>query len=163
MERKRILVVDDEPGVLEIVRTNLEWEGYQVLEAQDGLEGLKAARQSRPDLVILDVMMPGLNGWQVLQAIEADPDLAGTPVILLTVVEDDLSRIQGLEMGAVEYICKPFNPLDLVQTVHMVLEELDVRSRDAHRRQIIQQRKQLMKPLEDLFGEEPAEGGGPAK
>jgi len=159
MERKRILVVDDEPGVLEIVRTNLEWEGYQVLEAQDGLEGLKAARQSHPDLVILDVMMPGLNGWQVLQAIEADPDLAGTPVIMLTVVEDDLSMIQGLEMGAVEYICKPFNPLDLVQTVRMVLEELDARSRDARRRQIIQRRKQFMKPLEDLFGDEPPEEG----
>lgn len=157
MEPKRILVVDDEPGVLEIVRINLEWEGYQVLEAQDGMEGLKAARQSHPDLVILDVMMPGLNGWQVLQAIEADPNLAGTPVIMLTVVEDDLSMIQGLEMGAVEYICKPFNPVELVQAVHMVLEELDARSRDAHRRQIIQRRKQFMRPLETLFGDEASE------
>lgn len=157
MEGKRILVVDDEPGVLEIVRTNLEWEGYQVLEAQDGREALEVARRDHPDLVILDVMLPEWNGWKVLQAIEADPDLAGTPVIMLTVVDDDVSMIQGLEMGAVEYICKPFNPVELVQTVRMVLEELDPRSRDAHRRQIIQRRKQFMKALDDLFGDAPAE------
>lgn len=162
MNGKRILVVDDEPGLREIVRVNLEWEGYQVMEAQDGQEALEMARETPPDLVILDVMMPRLNGWQALQAIESAPDLAGTPVIMLTVIDDEAAMIQGLEMGAIEYICKPFSPLELVHKVHTLLEELDARGRDAHRRQVIQKRKQFMKPLDQLFEgrENEAEEGG---
>ena len=154
MEKKYILVVDDEPGVREIIRTNLEWEGYEVIEARDGHEALQLVRSRRPDLIILDVMMPERNGWEVLRAIEADAALAGTPVVMLTVVVDEGAMIQGLEMGAVEYLAKPFSPRDLVNVVHLVANELDARGRDAYRRQTIQRRKQFMQPLHRLFPSE---------
>jgi DNA-binding response OmpR family regulator len=148
---KRILVVDDEPGVLEIVQINLEWEGYLVLRAQDGRQGLALAQEARPDLMILDVMMPEVSGWQVLQAIEADVTLAVMPVIMLSVVGDDEALVQGLEMGAVDYVTKPFNPVDLVHTVHMMLEDLDAQGRDAHRREIIERCKQGTHSLHQRF------------
>jgi DNA-binding response OmpR family regulator len=149
--KKTILVVDDEPGLREIVRTNLEWEGYEVVEAADGVEALRLIRERRPDLVVLDVMMPGMNGWEVLQAIEADVALAGTPIVMHTVVADESAVIQGLEMGAVAYLAKPFSPRELVDAVRLVTEDLDARGRDAYRRHLIQRRKQFMQPLHRLF------------
>lgn len=148
---KTILVIDDEPGIIEIVRVNLELEGYRVLAAHDGVAGLEAVRAERPDLLILDVMMPRMSGWEVLHHIEADLATTDLPVIMLTVKAADADVVRGLEEGAVEYITKPFDPVDLVQRVHFVLEQADWRGRDAHRRQIMDHRRRLTKPLQDLF------------
>ena len=150
---KRILVVDDEPGIVEIVRVNLEAEGYQVTVARDGAEGLEAIQAQSPDLVILDVMMPRMSGWEVLRHVETDLRTAGLPVIMLTVKAGDMDVVRGLEQGAVEYITKPFDPMNLVEGVRFVLEQTDVRGRAAHRRQLMERRRRFAKPLHDLFGE----------
>ena len=144
---KKILVVDDEPGIVEIVRVNLEREGYDICEALDGQEGWDQVRSEKPDLVILDVMMPRMNGLELLERIEADPHICGVPVILLTVRARDMDVIQGLEKGAVEYLTKPFDPLNLVRVVRRILEESDQREREAHRQRLLEQRKRSMKSL----------------
>ena len=152
VRQKTVLVVDDEPGIIEIVQANLEAEGYEVRSAQNGLEGLKSIRESLPDLVILDVRMPEMNGWEVLERVEADPETAGLPIMMLTVRSEEEDFIRGLEKGAVEYVTKPFDPIGVACQVRWLLEESDHRGRDAHRRQLIAKRKRLMRPLEGLFG-----------
>ncbi|MBM4467800.1 MAG: response regulator [Chloroflexi bacterium] len=148
---KKVLVVDDEPGVIEIVRANLEWEGFTVSEASDGLEALEQVRAEAPDLVILDVMLPGLDGWGVLERIEANPETAGLPVIMLTVKDTDADIVRGLEGGAVEYVTKPFDPVGLAQLVRLLLEKPDRRELDARRRRLLELKKRLMKPLSRWF------------
>jgi len=148
---KTVLVIDDEPGIVEIVRVNLEAEGYAVIAAQDGVEGLEAIHAQRPDLVILDVMMPRMSGWEVLRHVEADLDTCGVPVIMLTVKASDMDVVRGLEEGAVEYITKPFDPVILVQRVRFVLEQVDLRGRDVHRRQLMECRRRFTRPLQELF------------
>lgn len=138
---KKILVVDDEPGVVEIVRVNLEWEGYDICEAFDGREGWEKARSEKPDLVILDVMMPQMSGLELLTRLQADPQLCTVPVIMLTVRAEDMDVIQALEKGAVEYLTKPFDPLNLVRVVREILEELDQPGREAHRQRLLEQIK----------------------
>jgi DNA-binding response OmpR family regulator len=146
-QSKKILVVDDEPGVVEIVRVNLEWEGYDICEAFDGQEGWDKVRSEKPDLVILDVMMPQMSGLELLDRIKADSHICGVPVIMLTVRAKDMDVIQALEKGAVEYLTKPFDPLNLVRVVKKILEELDRRGREAHRQHLLEQRKRSMKSL----------------
>jgi DNA-binding response OmpR family regulator len=146
-KNKKILVVDDEPGVVEIVRVNLEWEGYDICEAFDGQEGWDKVRSEKPDLVILDVMMPQMSGLELLERIEADPHISGVPVIVLTVRANDMDVIQALEKGAVEYLTKPFDPLNLVRMVKKILEESDRREREAHRQRLLEQRRRSMKSL----------------
>jgi len=148
---KTILVIDDEPGIVEIVRVNLEAEGYRVLFAYDGVAGLEAIREAHPDLVILDVMMPRMSGWEVLRHVEADLATAGLPIIMLTVKAGDMDVVRGLEQGAVEYITKPFDPLHLVERVRFVLEQTDLRGRESYRRQAMARRRRFTKPLQDLF------------
>lgn len=147
---KKILVVDDEPGVVEIVRVNLEWEGYEICEAFDGQEGWDKVRSEKPDLVILDVMMPKMSGLELLERIEADPYLCSVSVIMLTVRAEDMDVIRALEKGAVEYLTKPFEPIDLVRVVKKILEELDQRGREAHRRRLLEQGKRSMKSLGEV-------------
>jgi len=148
---KKVLVVDDEPGVIEIVRANLEWEGFTVSEASDGLQALEKVRAEAPDLVILDVMLPGLDGWDVLERIAANPETAGLPVIMLTVKDADADVVRGLEGGAVEYVTKPFDPVGLAQLVRLLLEKPDRRELDARRRRLLELKKRLMKPLSRWF------------
>lgn len=131
-QNKKILIVDDEPGVVEIVRVNLEWEGYDICEAFDGQEGWDIVRSEKPDLVILDIMMPKMSGLELLERIKADPHISDMPVIILTVRAKDEDVIQGLEQGAVKYLTKPFDPLNLVRVVRKILEESDRRGREAH-------------------------------
>jgi len=147
---KKILIVDDEPGVVEIVRVNLEWEGYDICEAFDGQEGWDKVRSEKPDLVILDVMMPTLSGLELLECIKADPHICGVPVIMLTVRARDMDVIQGLEKGAVEYLTKPFDPVNLVRVVKKVLEESDRREQEAHRQRLLEQMKRSMKSLGEV-------------
>jgi CheY-like chemotaxis protein len=120
-ERRRILVVDDEPDVLLLCRVNLEFEGYEVVEAADGEAALERLRERRVDAVLLDVMMPRMDGWQVLEAIKADEDLAEVPVVMLTAKVQDQDQIRGWSQGAAEYITKPFSPLALSQVLQDVL------------------------------------------
>jgi len=139
-----ILVVDDDPDICEIVQVNLEGAGYDVVVASDGAAGLDAARRLQPDLIILDVLMPELDGWQVLEAIERDPDIAGRPVIMLTCKGDDQDILRGLGQGAVEYVTKPFYPENLVASVKILLDVFDASMRDHRRQQLIARRQRLI-------------------
>jgi DNA-binding response OmpR family regulator len=109
----RILVADDEPHLLRLVKFRLEREGYEVLTAADGEEALEAARTERPDLCILDVMMPKRNGFDVLREIRADARCAGMKVLMLTARAQDRDVDAGFGLGADDYITKPFSPQDL--------------------------------------------------
>jgi len=116
-----ILVVDDEPDVIEIVRFRLEKDGYTVLSAEDGRAGLTAAIEKSPDLVVLDVMMPGLDGFEVLFQMKNHPKTKDTPVVMLTAKTDMSSISKGWGMDVDNYVTKPFNVDDLAKTVHNVL------------------------------------------
>jgi DNA-binding response OmpR family regulator len=144
VEKQMILVADDEPGLREIVRVNLEAEGYRVLEAADGIEALQAVEQARPDLLILDIAMPRLDGWQVLHRLEAQPATAGLPVLVLTARASEEDVLRGLEEGAVQYITKPFYPEDLVASVKIVLNVFSTQMREQYRRQLIAKRRKLV-------------------
>ena len=113
-----VLVVDDEPRMIRFIRMNLELEGYQVVEASDGIEALDQVRKHMPDLVVMDVMMPKMDGFETLRLLR---EITTVPVILLTVRSDEDDRIRGLELGADDYITKPFSPRELVSRVNAVL------------------------------------------
>lgn len=118
---RRVLIVDDEPDLLELVRYNLQAEGYKVLTARDGLEGLRMAKAEKMDLAILDLMMPGMDGNELCRAIRSNPATSGLPVIMLTAKSGDVDKIVSLEIGADDYITKPFNPRELVARVRALL------------------------------------------
>jgi DNA-binding response OmpR family regulator len=118
---KTVLVVDDEQDILDLVRFRLEHDGYRVLTASDGQTGLTLAQQERPDLCILDVMMPKLSGLEVLARLRADPATAATRVILLTARGQDADVDRGFELGAQDYVTKPFSPKELRRRVHAQL------------------------------------------
>ncbi len=105
--KKRILVVDDEPRMRRFVRMNLDLEGYEVLEADTGLAALEKVRDDMPDLVLLDVAMPEMDGFETLERIR---EVSAVPVIMLTVKSDEADRIHGLDLGADDYVTKPFSP-----------------------------------------------------
>jgi CheY-like chemotaxis protein len=134
---RRVLVVDDEPDVLLLCRVNLEFEGYEVVEATDGEAALAAAREHRPDAVLLDVMMPKLDGWQVLEALKSDPELRHIPVVVLTAKVQDEDQIRGWSQGAADYITKPFSPLALSQVLQDVLAT-DPEEEERRRRMILE-------------------------
>jgi len=119
----RILVVDDEPRIVDVVRAYLQREGHVVEVAHDGDAALAAARHTPPDLVVLDVMLPGRTGFDVLRALRAESD-PGPAVILLTARDDVIDRVAGLELGADDYVTKPFEPRELVARVGAVLRRL---------------------------------------
>lgn len=118
---QRILVVDDDRSIIKVIKVYLEQSGYQVLTASDGEEALHFLRRERPDLVILDVMMPNRDGWEVTRIVRADPGLAATPIIMLTARVEDTDKIIGLELGADDYVTKPFNMRELVARVKALL------------------------------------------
>jgi|SRR5882724_7039497 len=118
-----ILVVDDEPPILELVRFTLEDEQIRVLEAGDGLQALETALAARPDLILLDVQMPRLDGLEVCRRLRADASLAGTRIVMLTAAGQDGDRARGLAAGADEYLTKPFSPLALFTLVRSLLPE----------------------------------------
>jgi DNA-binding response OmpR family regulator len=129
----RILVVDDQPDIRLMCRVNLHLEGYEVLEAADGDAGLQLVRSGQPDLILLDVMMPGVDGWQVLETLKQDPKTAAIPVILLTARVQREDEIRGWTSGAADYLPKPFNPSTLTEVVRRTLlhENDDARRRRA--------------------------------
>ncbi len=116
-----ILVVDDDHSIVNVLRSYLEQSGYTVLTAYDGNSALLAIRQGRPDLVVLDLMLPGRDGWAITQLVRADSTLAALPIILVTARVDDSDKILGLELGADDYITKPFNGHEVVARVNALL------------------------------------------
>ncbi len=119
---KTILVVDDAPNIVELVRLYLEGAGYATIVATDGPSAVELHRRHHPDLVLLDVMLPGMDGFEVCRAIRREAD---TPVIMLTARTDDIDAIVGLELGADDYVTKPFNPRALVARVKAILRRTD--------------------------------------
>ena len=124
MAKGTILVIDDERDLIDLVRYNLEKEGFEVIAATDGQSGLEVASKHAPDLVVLDLMMPGFDGLQVCQRLRADPRTARMPVIMLTAKATEADRIVGLELGADDYITKPFSPQEVVARVKAVLRRV---------------------------------------
>lgn len=115
---KKILIVEDEANIRELLRLYLEREGYTVLEAENGVEGIKKWKSDKPDMLLLDVMMPVMDGWAVCREIRAESDV---PIIMLTAKGETADRVSGLEMGADDYIVKPFEVKELLARVHAVL------------------------------------------
>jgi len=118
MANEKVLVVDDEPKIVRVVKAYLEREGFQVLEAYDGRQALDLARAERPSLVVLDLMLPEISGWDVCRALRRESEI---PVLMLTARDDDTDKIVGLELGADDYVTKPFNPKELVARVRAIL------------------------------------------
>jgi len=120
--KKRILIVDDEPRMRRFVHMNLDLEGYEVMEAENGLKALERVREDLPDLVVLDVMMPDLDGFETLERIR---ETSSVPVIMLTVKSDEDDRIRGLDLGADDYVTKPFSPRELSSRIRAVLRRVE--------------------------------------
>ena len=139
-----ILVIDDEAPIRLLCRVNLEAEGMSVLEARDGPSGLERAREARPDLVLLDVMMPGLDGWGVAEQLLQQRDTAAIPIIFLTARAEFRDRARGLDIGGVDYITKPFNPVELAPLVRSLLERLRSGERDELRSEKLAELRTLM-------------------
>jgi phosphate regulon transcriptional regulator PhoB len=126
----KILVVDDERDIVDLIAYNLEKEGFSIARAYDGEEALKTIASEKPDLMILDLMLPGVQGLDVCRSIRKDPETAGLPIIMLTAKSDEIDRILGLEIGADDYITKPFSIRELIARVRAVLRRTAVREPD---------------------------------
>lgn len=132
----RVLVVDDEAAIRLLCRVNLEASGMEVVEASDGLAGLAAAEEHRPDVVLLDVMMPALNGWDVAR--ELLERGSTTPIIFLTALADQSARVKAYEHGGVGYILKPFDPVALAEYVQSAVSRIERGERNDLRRSILE-------------------------
>ena len=117
----RILIVEDEMNIRQLVRYNLEKDGFQIFEAADGLQGLKLAKIEKPDLVLLDLMLPEMDGLEVCRMLKGNPSTAALPIIMLTAKSEEIDKVIGLELGADDYMTKPFSPRELVARVKAVL------------------------------------------
>ena len=117
----RILVVDDEPEIIELVEFNLKQAGYAVITAADGAEALKKARSHPPDLIVLDVMLPEMDGFEICKALRLDAATAKIPIVMLTAKAAEIDRVLGLELGADDYLTKPFSPRELLLRVKKIL------------------------------------------
>jgi two-component system alkaline phosphatase synthesis response regulator PhoP len=140
----KVLVIDDEEPIRLLCRVNLEAEGMEVLEAPDGPRGLEQARGRNPDVILLDVMMPGLDGWRVAEELLADPETREIPIIFLTARAEFRDRARGLDIGGVDYVTKPFNPLELAPLVEGLLERIGRGERDELRGEKIAELRSLM-------------------
>ena len=139
----RVLVIDDEAPIRLLCRVNLEAEGMTVLEAPDGPSGVRATREESPDVVLLDVMMPGLDGWKVAEELLADPATAQIPIVFLTARADLRDRARGMDAGGIDYITKPFNPVELASLVRGVLGAVERGERERLRSDKVAQLREL--------------------
>jgi len=140
----RILVIDDEAPIRLLCRVNLEAAGMEVREASDGVVGLAAAQDEPPDAILLDVMMPGMDGWQVLEGLLEDERTQEIPIVFLTARAELRDQARGLELGGVDYVTKPFNPLELAPLVEGLLERASRgQSQDLRRERLAQLRSML--------------------
>jgi DNA-binding response OmpR family regulator len=136
-----VLVIDDERSIRMLCRVNLAASGMKVYEASDGRQGLELARRERPDLVLLDVMMPELDGWSVARELAADDETRDIPIIFLTARADPADRRLGEQLGGVGYVVKPFDPVTIGDFVEEVLVRLERGERDQLRRAISSERE----------------------
>ena len=123
--KKTILVVDDERDLLDLIEYNLKKEGYDVLKAEDGLDGIRMAKKYKPDLVLLDIMMPKMGGLEACEQIRADEEIKNTPIIFLTAKSDEKTEVKGLNLGADDFLTKPISTAKLVSRITAVLRRLD--------------------------------------
>ena len=140
----RVLVIDDEAPIRLLCRVNLEAEGMQVLEAADGPSGLEKARAEAPDVVLLDVMMPGLDGWRVAEELLDDPRTSSIPIVFLTARAELRDRARGIDLGGIDYVTKPFNPVELAPLVRNLLARVERGERDALRREKLTELRALL-------------------
>lgn len=119
--RPRVLIVDDDPVIVRLLQVNFRIDGYDVETALGGEDAIEKARARRPDVIVLDVMMPGVDGWEVCRRLKEDPELRGVPVIFLSARTQDEDRRRGYALGVVEYVTKPFDPIRLVDIVGRLL------------------------------------------
>lgn len=140
----KVLVIDDEAPIRLLCRVNLEAEGMDVIEAADGPSGVEKARDEGPDVILLDVMMPGLDGWHVAEQLLDDNETTGIPIIFLTARAEFRDRARGLDIGGIDYITKPFNPLELAPLVQRLLARIDRGERDELRAEKLSELRTLM-------------------
>jgi DNA-binding response OmpR family regulator len=145
-QARRVLVIDNEAPIRMLCRVNLEAEGIGVLEAEDGAAGVELARTERPDVILLDVMMPGMDGWEVAGALLDDERTRAIPIVFLTARAELDDRARGLELGCVDYVTKPFNPVELASLLRTLLERVECGEREAVRRERIAQLRLLLDP-----------------
>jgi DNA-binding response OmpR family regulator len=142
----RVLVIDDEAPIRLLCRVNLEAEKMEVLEAGDGPTGLEKARNEEPDVVLLDVMMPGLDGWQVAEELLGDERTNSIPIIFLTARAEVRDRARGLDLGGIDYVTKPFNPTELAPLIRELVHRVGSGERDDLRREKIAELRDLIEP-----------------
>ncbi|WP_406660752.1 response regulator [Methanolobus sp. ZRKC3] len=124
--RKKILIVDEEVDALTALKVALEADGYNVIEALDGFEGISKARSENPDVILLDIMMPGMDGFEVCRRLRSDPQLSDIPVIMLTAKGEVDDKVEGLETGADDYVTKPFNLKELRARIKSVIRRNEI-------------------------------------
>jgi DNA-binding response OmpR family regulator len=139
----KVLVIDDEAPIRLLCRVNLEAEGVEVVEAGDGEEGLEVARAEEPDAILLDVMLPGLHGWAVAERLLEDERTSNIPIIFLTARADLRDRARGMDLGGVDYVTKPFNPVELAPLVRDVVAAVERGDREALRREKLDELRAL--------------------
>jgi len=139
-----VLVVDDEAPIRLLCRVNLEAEGMTVLEAADGDRGLELARTELPDVILLDVMMPGRSGWEVAEELLADESTSGIPIVFLTARAEIRDRAKGIDLGGVDYVTKPFNPVELAPLVQDLVRRVEGGERDDLRREKFAEVRELL-------------------
>jgi len=139
-----VLVVDDEAPIRLLCRVNLEAEGMTVLEAADGDRGLELARAELPDVILLDVMMPGRSGWEVAEELLADESTTGIPIVFLTARAEIRDRAKGIDLGGVDYVTKPFNPVELAPLVQDLVRRVEGGERDDLRREKFAEVRELL-------------------
>lgn len=143
-EQTTVLVIDDEAPIRLLCRVNLEAEGIEVLEAADGPSGLELALDRLPDVILLDVMMPGLDGWRVAEELLDDERTASIPIVFLTARAELRDRARGIDLGGVDYVTKPFNPVELAPLVRDVLQRVAAGEREALRREKLTELRMLL-------------------
>jgi DNA-binding response OmpR family regulator len=139
----KTLVIDDEAPIRLLCRVNLEAEGIEVVEAAEGESGLELAKKERPDAILLDVMMPGMDGWNVAERLLADEATQAIPIIFLTARADLRDRVRGLDVGGLDYVTKPFNPVDLATLVRDVVGAVERGEREQLRSERVAELKAL--------------------
>ena len=139
-----VLVIDDEAPIRLLCRVNLEAEGMQVLEAADGDSGLERARTERPDVVLLDVMLPGRDGWNVAEELLSDEQTSSIPIVFLTARAELRDRARGIDLGGIDYITKPFNPVELAPFVRDLLQRVESGEREELRREKFAELRELL-------------------
>jgi DNA-binding response OmpR family regulator len=142
----RALVIDDEPPIRLLCRVNLEADGIEVIEALDGPSGVAVALAERPDVIILDVMMPGLDGWRVAEQLLDDERTRTIPIIFLTARAELRDRVRGLDAGGVDYLTKPFNPVQLAPLIRELLTSMEGGQHEQIRRERIAELRLLLDP-----------------